>query len=336
MIAEGAAAARAASFVGREYGVVPSAVAAGGAGVEAEVWRVGRERASPLCLKWFRGPADRALVERTILMDRLARRGLPFPRVHRTRSGEVVSALEGRAVVVVDWLDGGILDEFGAASAGAAGAVLAETHGVLAERRVPAPASPPPWRTADVEEAVERCRSLRGRIRRLKERSALDDRIDEALAARITDLRRARELRAGLPESSLELLHFDYTRPNLLFQGSRLTGVLDLQGIPGYAVWELGKIAFEPRTVASRHDWLKVALAAISAYQARRGRADVAAVARMTILYNLFSLWGVWDRYDGGDRAVPTAHEDYWLNRQTCASVLLRSLEEVETAVRGC
>ena len=132
---------------------------------------------------------------------------------------------------------------------------------------------------------------------------------------------------------ALESLHFDYTRPNLLFQGTSLAGVLDLKGIPGYAAWELGRLAFEPRTVVSRRDWLDVALAAIAAYQAAAGDSTSAAATRTTILYNLFSLWGISARYHGHNQAVPTGHEDYWLDRHASTRALLASLETVDAAI---
>ena len=324
---------RVASFVAREYDIVAPSVVAAGRGVESQVWRIEGGDAPPLCVKWFRGPVDSTIVERTTVMDRLARRGLPFPRLHRARSRDAVATFEGRAVVVSEWIEGSMIDELCGTSAEAAAAILAETHAALAEQRAPAAVSPPSWQTCDVEDTIDRCRRLRGHIRRLDERSALDDLIDDALAERIRDLHRAHGLRRGRPEMAVEPLHFDYTLPNLLFQGTSLAGVLDLKGIAGYAAWELGKLAFEPRTVVSRRDWLHVALAAIAAYQARRRRADVVAAARTTILYNLFSLWRISARYHGSNRAVPTGHEDYWLDRHASTRALLASLEDVDAAV---
>jgi homoserine kinase type II len=134
----------------------------------------------------------------------------------------------------------------------------------------------------------------------------------------------------------IELLHSDYTRPNLLFQGTSLVGVLDLKGIPGYAVWELGKLAFDPRTFVSRRDWLAIALTTIAAYQSRRRRADVVAAARTAVIYHLCSLWGISDRYDGSHRAVPTGYEDYWLDRHALTGGLLASLEDLEARLPYC
>lgn len=336
MTTEITAAARAASFAARTYGIVPSSAVAAGAGVESEVWRIDVGDAPALCLKWFRGPVDHTIIQRTILMDRLARRGLPYPRLHRARSGDAISTFDGRAVLVLDWIEGSILDRLCVASAESAAAALAATHDALAEQPPPTAPSPPLWQTREVEDMVDRCRRLRGHIRRLDERTAIDDLIDHALYVRIRHLQRVHSLRSGLPTMSLEPLHFDYTRPNLLFQGTSLAGVLDLVGTPGYAAWELGKLAFEPRTVASRPDWRDVALSAIAAYRERRKRAEVVATVRTTILYNLFSLWGVSGRYDGGNRATPTGHEDYWLDRHASTCVLLASLDDLETCVTGC
>lgn len=335
MTAEVTAAVRAMSFIAREYDIVPSAVVAAGGGVESDVWRIERGDAPSLCLKWFRGPVDHTLIERTSLMDWLARRGLPFPRLHRTRSRNAVATFEGRAVVVLDWIEGSMLDELCETTAKAAAVTLAEIHDALAEHQAPA-ASPPSWQTCDVDDVIDRCRRLRGHIQRLDERSTIDDLIDNALADRIRDLNRVHGLRRGLPAMVIELLHCDYTRSNLLFQGTSLVGVLDLKGIPGYAVWELGKLAFDPRTFVSRRDWLAIALTAIAAYQSRRRRADVVAAARTAVIYHLCSLWGVSDRYDGSHRAVPTGYEDYWLDRHALTGGLLESLEDLEAVLPYC
>jgi homoserine kinase type II len=335
MTADVTPAARAMSFIAREYDILPSAVAAVGGGVESEVWRLERGDAPSLCLKWFRGQ-DRALVERTsVIMDWLARRGLPFPRLHRTRLRDAVATFEGRAVIVLDWIEGYMLDAFGETTAQAVAVSLADMHDALAEYETPVAAAPS-WQTCDVEDVIDRCLRIRGHIQRLDERSPIDDLIDNALTDRIRDLKRVDGLRKALPAMVTELLHSDYTRPNLLFQGTNLVGILDLKGVPGYAVWELGKVAFDPRTFVSRRDWLDIALAAISAYQSRRKRADIVAAARTTLIYHLCSLWGISDRYDGGLRAVPTGYEEYWLDRHALTGGLLEALEELEAVLPSC
>ncbi len=68
---------RAAALLRRVYDVFPAEVRLVAGGAESEVWRVEIEGESPLCLKWFRTAADAAVVQRSLLMDRLARRGLP-------------------------------------------------------------------------------------------------------------------------------------------------------------------------------------------------------------------------------------------------------------------
>lgn len=329
---------RVASLLAREYGLRPSSVVLAGSGVEADVWRIDLDGAHPLCFKWFRGPVDQTTVSRTLLMDRLARRGMPFPRLHCTGSHDPSASLDGRAVVVVDWLVGSMRDELCVESATAAAVALAEVHQAL--RSEPPTGSYgrhalPTWQTCGVAEATDRCDALREHIGRLNVQSELDLKIDVALGERKEDLRRADELRRALPDAPLEPLHFDYTRPNLLFQGTALAGVLDLKGVAGYAVWELGKLAFEPQTMVSRQDWFEVAAAAIAAYQARRPLAGVVTAARMTALYNLFSFWGVSARF-GGKRPLPTGYEEYWLNRHAATRTLLASLTRIEELIAFC
>ncbi len=325
---------RASAFLRRVYDVSPAAIRHVGGGVESEVWRVERDGESPLCLKWFHTATDATVVQRSLLMDRLARRGLPFPLLRRTRWGEPAATLDGRTVLLMDWIDGSTIPALCTASAAAAGATLADLHSILAEEPA-AGAAPPSWRTASAEEMIGACERLRAAISRLAERTPLDEAIDDALAERVAYLRRVDDLRRGLPDMPLQPLHHDYTRPNLLFRSTDLASVLDLKGVCGFAVWELGKLAFEPTTVATRRDWLDVALAALSAYQTRRPLPSAVAAARTTVLYNLFSLWGVSARYQRDGQATPTGNEDYWLNRHETTCRLVDSLGEVEAAIAG-
>jgi homoserine kinase type II len=135
-----------------------------------------------------------------------------------------------------------------------------------------------------------------------------------------------------MPRLTAQLVHYDYTRPNLLFESRRVVAVLDLKGHVAPPVWELGKIAFEPQTVVRSTDWLAVACAATGAYCAENPLAFATApsCARAVVLYNMFSFWGPWQRYIEGIRAEQDDMDSYWLNRHTTARLLLVNLGRVE------
>ncbi|MDP8930538.1 MAG: phosphotransferase [Actinomycetota bacterium] len=178
-----------AACIEREYGLSQSAVVAAGAGTEADVRRIERGAETPLCAKMFRHPVDVAATERVALMDQLRRSaGLPFPRLHRTRYGHPSTTIEGRPLVVLDWVSGSTLETLCRTYAEAAAATLAKLHTALARVSAPTVATRPSWETDGAANAIERCLGLRAEIACLEAPSPFDDVIAEALSERIDDL----------------------------------------------------------------------------------------------------------------------------------------------------
>jgi homoserine kinase type II len=144
------------------------------------------------------------------LTEHLAIRGFPAPQVRRDRDGALFGALNGRPAAILSWLGGDWLRGPTLADHDAAGRTLAELHRAGADfpSILPNPLGP-----AGLRAIVERCRDrARGEVGRMLH--VLD--VETAFLAEHWPTR----LRRGA-------VHADYFPDNVLFEGARVTGVID-------------------------------------------------------------------------------------------------------------
>ncbi len=310
-------------------------------GDEASVWRAETEH-GPVCLKVLRSGRDTSdFIRRATLMEQLRRAGLPFPQLIENASGGVLTTFGSETVGIWAWSRGTVSPIFDRVSARSAARQLAALHLELLrqpDRRFGEDGSPR-WLTESAEVAANNCLVLLEAISRRGQLRPVDIRYQSALRERLDDLKRVDDLRQLMPSLTSQLVHHDYTRPNLLFEHRSVVAILDLKGHVGPPIWELGKIAFEPQTVVRSTDWLDVACAATAAYCAEHPEAAASAwsCARAVVLYNMFSFWGPWQRYVEGIRAEQQDMDDYWLNRHATTRRLLANLHLVEDRLdRAC
>lgn len=171
------------------------------------------------------------------------------------------------------------------------------------------------------------------RIEALRRRSDLDREIHAALTKRLHFLSGMGALVSRVPPLNRQVVHGDYCRANLLFQRGNLVGVIDLMALFGSPVWELSRIAFEPQTVVRRADWLEVATATVEGYRSVCEPPHLSALVKVAALYHLSSTWGIEGRYRDPSQPLDTGAEDYFLNRQATARLLIENLPEVERVV---
>jgi Ser/Thr protein kinase RdoA (MazF antagonist) len=264
------------------------------------------------------------------------RHGVPVARVRPCRDGDPIAVGPHGAVSVWPWVDGATMTEgLRPAQQQAAGAALGRIHEAFADHpagRGPAP-SVAAWMSKDLD-------GLRATIDRLLAEIAArgpgDDfatHAEHALAERREDLARVPALLAGLPALSAQVLHGDYSAVNLLFTGDDLAAVLDFRPprsfLPAY---ELGRIAFDPRSVAGDPDWLGAAARLVAAYLDTFPHAkadDVRACGRVALLQLLTSLYGVKQHYLKPG-LLQDDLDDFWHLRHRTARTLLARLDDVE------
>lgn len=277
--------------------------------------------------------AELAAIELSVLAGR---HGIPVPDLVPAVNGQPIVVRGRHTISVWSWVEGhAVTDGFSTAQEWAAGAALGTIHRAFAKH--PASRDPAPevadWFAADIldiEATIDRLLNV------ITSRPAGDsfDRIAErTLTERRADLRAVPDLFTGLPSLSTQVLHGDYSAVNLLFRGDELTGVIDFRPPNVFLVaFELGRIAFDPRTVALHENWLSAARALVNAYlETNPGveAADVQACGRIALLQLLTSLYGVKQHY-----LKPGLLQDdldaFWVLRHEAARLLLDHLDDVE------
>lgn len=237
-------------------------------------------------------------------------------------------------VAVIDWiLDTPARGPWTAGQASQAGRMLARTHRTLA-KIIPTgwTSAPEIYRRLSTGDLTARLQRLAGHIDTRPE-TALTRRHRDQVQRRIELAARLDELRSTLPTPRVQPLHGDYTRPNLLFDGDTLVGVIDPRPKVGDPVTEVGRAAFDPQTVAADPAWRDAATAFIHAYFAEGGTAprdQLHYAARLALLRTLTSTYPLENHYLDPDPVVQDSLDDYWDQRCALLERLLPELADVE------
>ncbi|SOE32524.1 phosphotransferase enzyme family protein [Streptomyces sp. OK228] len=262
---------------------------------------------------------------------------LPVPRVWPDADDNLVTIAEGNAWTVVDEAPGRVTTSaMTIPLAEHIGAVMGRMHRVLAAYPLPKRVQQTRWRTEPVEDAVAKCDRVMARATRQGH-----DRLDQLrvdLNQRRADFRtHVPRLRKHLPETLVQqALHADLTRTNLVTLADAVTGVIDFRCATAMPAWELGRAAFDPRTVATSSQWAACALAMVGAYRSEHPSlpaSDVRACARIALLYMLFSFYGATTAEYGLPGDAEGDLKRHWFERQIAIRCLLSDLEGLEDAL---
>ncbi|MFE7835411.1 phosphotransferase enzyme family protein, partial [Streptomyces sp. NPDC057474] len=221
---------------------------------------------------------------------------LPVPRVWPDANDNLVTIAGGSGWAVVDEAPGRVNPSaMTVPLAEHIGVVMGRMHRALAAYPLPGRVQQTRWRAEPVEDAVAKCDTVMTRATR-QGHDGLDQlRVD--LDQRREDLRaHVHLLREHLPATLVEqALHADLSRTNLITLADAVTGVIDFRCANAMPAWELGRTAFDPRTVATSTEWGACALAMARAYRSEHPSLpmrEVRACARIALLYMLFSFYG--------------------------------------------
>ncbi|MGW0731771.1 phosphotransferase enzyme family protein [Streptomyces sp. NPDC002851] len=262
---------------------------------------------------------------------------VPTPPVWCNRVGDLLTCTDDTGWVVTDVAPGRVATTpMTVPLAQHTGLLLGRLHQALASYPPPARTRRTEWRTTPVDTTLDAIDTALARATEQDEPRLPRIRVDLAQRREDPD-RHVSRLRAGLPEELVvQAGHGDFTRTNLLVQGDVVTAVLDFQGETCFPAWELGRAAFDPRTVANCPAWRHCALRMISAYRVENPHlptADVRACARIALLYLLFSLFGATTREYGLPSAAEADLRRYWAERQVTVRRLLDELDDIEAAL---
>lgn len=258
--------------------------------------------------------------------------GVPVAGLLRNHAGDPIDTSSPHAVSVWEWVPGAVVTtDLTAGQARGAGATLGRIHATFAT--LPASAGPSPqaqsWLAVDLADMAATIDRLTG-IAEARIAAGAADPFDaqaaRTLAERRDSIDEIPRLMGDLPKLTTQVLHGDYSPVNLLFDGDRISGVIDFRPPdPFFIAYEVGRVAFYPNTVATTTDWLTTARMLIEAYvQANPTVADddIRACARVALLQLLTSLYGVKQHYLKPG-LFQNALDEFWLLRHRAVCVLL-------------
>ncbi|MFI1163262.1 phosphotransferase enzyme family protein [Streptomyces sp. NPDC020801] len=330
----------AADVLAEQYGVTAEAVERVPMGTDTINRRVLTTDGRRLFVKEYEPTADLDAARSAWDMSEFCRAAdLPVPRVWPDRHGNLVALTEGSAWAVVDEHPGRVTTSaMGVARAEHIGMVLGRMHRVLAAYPLPRLRQHTRWRTGSVEDAMVEAGAVLAAAKRQQHPDVVL--LSHELNQRCDDLRaHVGGLRAGLPEEFVEqAVHADFTRTNMLVLADVVTGVIDFRGARAIPAWELGRAAFDPRTVATSDQWADCALVMIQAYRSENPTlplADVVACVRVALLYMLFSFFGAVTSEYGLPAEAEADLQRHWHERQTSIRRLLDRFEDLEDVLRS-
>ncbi|MBW1597228.1 phosphotransferase enzyme family protein [Streptomyces sp. JJ38] len=291
-------------------------------------------------VKHYQPTADLAAEDDVIAQTKLAgQHGVPVAAVITNSDGETITRHAGTALSVWRWMPGHTIDSgLTPAQQAAAGRMLGRIHAAFADHRASSHPSPKAskWLNPDLAKREATIGQLLDIINGRAEHNAFDRQAAATLAERRTQLGRLPGLLAGLPPLHTQVLHGDYSPKNILFDGDDITAVVDFGPAEPYlAVWELGRIAFDPRSIVHGPDWIASGLTLVTAYREANEHlpaADITACARVALIQLTASLYGVKEHY-----LEPGLDQDdldqFWLLRHHAATALFDRLAEAEAAL---
>lgn len=317
------------------YGLVADVVEPVHMGTDTINRRVLTDDGIRLFVKEYRSGADLEAARTAWDMSEYCRAArLPIPRVWDDADGNLVTIAQGSAWAVVDEAPGRVTTSaMTVPLAEHIGTVMGRMHRVLAAYPLPQRVQQSRWRTSTAEEAVAKCDTVMAAALRQGHEGLEHLRTD--LAQRREDLKdHVHRLRKHLPGTFVEqALHADLSRTNMIVLADAVTGVIDFRGATGMPAWELGRAAFDPRTVATSPKWKACALAMVSAYHEENPslpQGEVRACARIALLYMLFSFYGATTAEYGLHSEAETDLKRHWNERQTAIRRMLNSLSDLD------
>jgi homoserine kinase type II len=336
----GRGAALAADVLEDRYGLVADIVEPVHMGTDTINRRVLTDDGLRLFVKQYPSMADLDAARNAWDMSEYCRAAkLPVPRVWPDANENLVTIAGGSAWAVVDEAPGRVnTSAMTVPLAEHIGVVMGRMHRALAAYPLPRRVQQTRWRTEPVEDAVAKCDAVMARATRQGH-----DRLDQLrvdLEQRRGDLRaHVHLLREHLPATLVEqALHADLSRTNLITLVDAVTGIIDFRCASAKPAWELGRAAFDPRTVATSTEWAACALAMVRAYRSEHPSLpvqEVRACARIALLYMLFSFYGATTAEYDLPQEADADLKRHWRERQIAIRCLLSDLEGLEDELTG-
>jgi Ser/Thr protein kinase RdoA (MazF antagonist) len=140
-------------------------------------------------------------------------------------------------------------------------------HRVLAQHPAARPVQAPGHGVCDLDRAPRRFADAIGYYQHRRHPDDFDRWAARAARERLDLLPRVATHLEELPPLTVQVLHGDLASPNLLLDGSAIAGMVDFRPpLPRYALWEIARIACDPRSILADPHWLDGLARLLAAY----------------------------------------------------------------------
>ncbi|MFF4871829.1 aminoglycoside phosphotransferase family protein [Streptomyces sp. NPDC090109] len=324
------------------FGIVPVAVETGPAGTDTLNFVVTGDDGRRWFVKTSPHGADVSEAEGAAALAAYAGRcGVPVAAARPTVGGDrFVAAHRGTAVSVTEYvpeavtadgrLDGGLWEEVGD--------VVGRLHHGLARHAFGPPGLGPRDKTVDLARNPARLADLVRRYEAAPPATEFERWAVRTAREKLARLPEVERLLEKVPPRMLtQLVHGDLSGPNLLLKDRRVAALIDFRP-PGRRgpVWELGRLALDPRTVLSQPDWPDGLGRLAAAYHARYpavGVEELVCVARVAAVALALSVYPL-NTVVAGLGPATDSLESYARDRHRAAAVLRERLDEAEELLR--
>ncbi|MGW8760947.1 phosphotransferase [Streptomyces sp. NPDC055815] len=326
-----------------EFGIVPASVAPGPSGTATRNYVATAKDGTAWFVKTYPDSTGRATAESAAELSEYARLcRVPVARARYTVDQKQLVASDGTmAMSVTRYLHDTVTADgrLHGPRWEAVGEAIGRLHRGLARHRFGPPRLDARDRAVDPVRSRTRLEGLVHRYETDPPRTEFERWALETARERLAGLPAVERLLAGAPARTIsQLVHGDLSGPNVLLRGDDVAAVIDFAA-PGRRslMWELGRLALDPRTVLAHPDWPEGLSRLAAVYRQRHPVVPVeelVSVVRLTAAYlgcTVYPLNAVVD----GLGPVTESLESYARDRVAAAVVLRERLDEAEEVLRG-
>ncbi|MFD3996126.1 phosphotransferase enzyme family protein [Streptomyces sp. NPDC058583] len=330
------------ALLASEFGIIPDTVTEGPAGTATSNYLATTAAGTRWFVKTYPAGTDLRKAEAAAQLSEYARLcRVPTARALLTGDQQrLVASVEGVSLSVTSYVAGAVTadGQLSGRRWEAVGEAIGRLHQGLARHPLGLPRLGPGDKAIDPVRNRTRLEDLVRRYETAPPRSGFEQWALKTARERLAGMPEVEQLLEKAPKEMLtQLVHGDLSGPNVLLRGDRVVAVIDFLP-PGRRgpVWELGRLALDPRTVLAHADWPDGLGWLAAVYHDLHPAVEVeelVSIVRVTAAALAMSVYPLNTVVDNLGPVTPSL-EEYARARVQAAVVLRERLDEAEEALR--
>ncbi|MGW6388967.1 phosphotransferase [Streptomyces sp. NPDC055103] len=325
-----------------DFDVLPSSVAAGPAGTDTQNYVARTEAGRHWFVKTYAAGTDLGQAERAAALSEYARlcRVPVAPALYTVNENRLIAKHQDLAMSVTRFIPNAVTAEGRLTGHRweAVGEAVGRLHRGLARHQFGPPRLGPRDKAIDLARNAARLEDLVSRYEAAPPVTEFERWAVATAREKLTRLPEVEQLLGKVPRAMLsQVVHGDLSGPNVLLKGERVAALVDFHPpVRRSPVWELGRLALDPRTVLSQPDWPEGLGRLTAAYRylySTVGVEELVSVVRVTAAALALSVYPLNTVVDGLGPPTPSL-EAYARARHQAAAVLRERLDEAEGILR--